>query len=132
LYPIALLPPCHLAISKESKVNEKVAVAENAIPDFEEEISKLQTVLPGRVELDKEKAEHALAKLLLTLIELIRQLLERQALRRIEGGSLTEDEIERMGQTFLTLSEKMDELKEYFGFEDEDLNLNLGPLGDLL
>ena len=113
-------------------MREKIAVAEGDIPDFEEEISKLQTLLPSRVELNKEKAEHALAKLLLTLIELIRQLLERQALRRIEGGSLTEDEIEQMGQTFLTLSEKMDELKEYFGFEDEDLNLNLGPLGDLL
>ena len=113
-------------------MNEKVSVAKSVLPDFEEEISKLQTVLPGRVELDKEKCEHALAKLLLTLIELIRQLLERQAIRRIEGGSLTEEEIERMGQTFLTLSGKMDELKEYFGFQDEDLNIHLGPLGDLL
>jgi hypothetical protein len=113
-------------------VNEKIAVAENAVTDFEEEISKLRKVLPSRIELDEDKAEHALAKLLLTLVELIRQLLERQALRRIEGGSLTEEEIERIGQTFLTLSEKMDELKEYFGFEDEDLNLNLGPLGDLM
>jgi CRISPR/Cas system-associated endonuclease Cas1 len=76
--------------------------------------------------------EQGLAKLVLTLIELIRQLLERQALRRIEAGSLTDDEIERLGETFLKLDHKMQELKEIFGLENEDLNLNLGPLGDLM
>jgi hypothetical protein len=58
--------------------------------------------------------------------------MERQALRRIEGGSLTDEEVERLGRTFLALSERMDELKDMFGLEDKDLNLNLGPLGDLL
>lgn len=69
---------------------------------------------------------------MLTLIELLRQLLEKQAIRRVEGGSLTDEEIERLGETFMKLERKMSELKEIFGLQDEDLNLNLGPLGDLL
>ncbi len=73
-----------------------------------------------------------MAKLVLSLIELLRRLLEKQALRRIEAGSLTDDEIERMGATFLRLERKMEELKATFGLADGDLNLNLGPLGDLV
>jgi Gas vesicle protein K len=70
--------------------------------------------------------------LVLTIVELLRQLMERQALHRIEGGTLSEDEIERLGKTFMALSERMDELKEEFGLDDKDLNLDLGPLGNLL
>ena len=73
-----------------------------------------------------------MAQLVLTLVELLRQLLERQALRRIEGGSLSPAEVERLGETFMLLAERMEELKAEFGLEDEDLNLNLGPLGNLL
>lgn len=85
-----------------------------------------------RVGTDPEKVERDLAKLVLTLIELLRQLLERQALRRVEAGSLTDEEVERLGQTFLKLEARLEELKMTFGLEDEDLNLNLGPLGHLL
>ena len=60
------------------------------------------------------------------------ELMERQAVRRIEGGTLTPDEIERLGQTFMKLERRMEELKAEFDLEDSDLNLNLGPLGDLL
>jgi hypothetical protein len=58
--------------------------------------------------------------------------MERQAIRRIEGGTLSDDEIERLGRTFMGLSERMEELKDVFGLSDEDLNLNLGPLGNLM
>ena len=85
-----------------------------------------------RESADPEKLEQGLASLVLTIIELLRQLMERQALHRIEGGDLSNEEIERLGRTFMALSERMDELKETFGLDDEDLNLNLGPLGDLL
>ena len=85
-----------------------------------------------RVTTDPEKLEKGLAHLVLTIIELLRQLMERQALHRIEGGTLTTEEIERLGQTFMALADRMEELKEAFGLEAEDLNLNLGPLGDLL
>jgi hypothetical protein len=88
--------------------------------------------LPRRLNADPEDLEKGLAQLVLTLVDLVRQLMERQALRRIEGGSLTEEEVERLGRTFLALSERMEELKDVFGLEDKDLNLNLGPLGDLL
>jgi hypothetical protein len=70
-------------------------------------------------------------RLVMTLVELLRELLERQALRRIDGGSLSAEEIERLGLTFLRLSQEMDRLKQEFGLSDEDLNLDLGPLGTL-
>ena len=89
-------------------------------------------MLPKRIDANPKNVEKGLAKLVLTLVELIRKLLEKQAMRRIEGGSLTDEEIERMGETLLKLENKMQELKEIFGLKDEELNLNLGPLGDLM
>ena len=79
-----------------------------------------------------EEVGRGLAQLVLTLVDLLRQLMERQALRRIEGGALTDEEIERLGLAFKALAERMDELKQAFELEDEDLNLHLGPLGDLM
>ncbi len=96
------------------------------------ELDRVSSALTRRVNADPEKLEKGLAQLVLTLIELLRQLMERQALRRIEGGTLSEEEIERLGQTFMKLAQRMEELKREFGLEDEDLNLNLGPLGDLI
>jgi hypothetical protein len=95
-------------------------------------LERTQSALARRVDTDDEKLEKGLAQLVLTLIELLRELMERQALRRIDDGSLSEEEIERLGRTFMALSERMDELKEAFDLSDEDLNLNLGPLGDLM
>ncbi|MBU0493722.1 MAG: gas vesicle protein K [Chloroflexi bacterium] len=99
---------------------------------FATELEQAGSALPRRINADPEGVERGLAKLVLTLIELLRQLMERQALRRVEGGSLSAAEIERLGQTFMKLQERMEELKLAFGLTDEDLNLNLGPLGDLL
>jgi hypothetical protein len=86
----------------------------------------------SRIEADPERLEKGLAQLVLTIVELLRQLMERQALHRIEAGTLTAEEVERLGRTFLALAERMDELKREFDLTDEDLNLNLGPLGDLM
>jgi hypothetical protein len=88
--------------------------------------------LPQHINADPENVERGLVQLVLTLIELLRQLMERQALHRMDHGSLSDVEIERLGQTFLKLQARMNELKETFDLRDEDLNLNLGPLGDLL
>jgi Gas vesicle protein K len=85
-----------------------------------------------RLELDPEQTQNGLAKLVLTVVELLRQLSERQAVRRMEAGSLTDEEIERVGAALLRLEDKMKELKTQFGLTDEDLNLDLGPLGSLL
>lgn len=87
---------------------------------------------PERINIDPKNVEKGLAKLILTLVELIRKLLEKQAVRRAEGGSLTDEEIEQVGQTLMKLENKMKELKEIFSLKDEELNLNLGPLGDLI
>lgn len=85
-----------------------------------------------RISADPEQVERGLVQLVLTIVELLRQLMERQAVHRMEAGGLTDEEIERLGQTFMALSERMEELKEHFGLSAEDLNMNLGPLGDLL
>jgi gas vesicle protein GvpK len=87
---------------------------------------------PRRISADAANVERGLAQLVLTLVELLRQLMERQALRRMEQGTLDDDEIERLGDTFMKLAERMDELKLEFGLRDEDLNLDLGPLGRLV
>jgi CII-binding regulator of phage lambda lysogenization HflD len=108
-------------------------LAGSAVPElFGDELERLRAGLKDRINADREGLETGLARLVLTLIELLRQLLERQAVHRIDAGTLDEEEIERLGRTFIALAERMDELKEAFGLADEDLNLNLGPLGDLM
>jgi hypothetical protein len=102
------------------------------LDDLLREFDRLDNLLPRRIDANPEKVERGLAKLVLTLIELLRQLMERQAIRRMEGGTLTDDEVERLGQTFMKLEQRMGELKRAFGLENEDLNLNLGPLGRLM
>jgi hypothetical protein len=109
-----------------------VSVSEGALTDFEGELSRLTDALPSRVNADPEKVEQGLAKLVLTLIELLRGLLEKQAMRRVEASSLSDEEIENVGETLMKLENKMEELKQVFGLKDEELNLNLGPLGDLM
>ena len=90
---------------------------------------------PGRrfrIEADPESVEKGLVTVVLTLVELLRQLMERQALRRVEQGSLTDEQTEKIGSTLMTLDARMTELREHFGLRPEDLNLDLGPLGRLL
>ena len=86
----------------------------------------------SRVDCTPENIEQGLAKLVLSLIELLRQVLERQAIRRMEGGSLSEEQIENMGKALMKLEAKIHELAEQFGLKPSDLNLDLGPLGNLL
>ena len=90
-----------------------------------------QPSIPERISADAEVVENGLAKLVLSIIELIRRLLERQALRRMDGGNLTEAEIERLGASLMKLEEKMEELKKVFNLTDDDLNLRLGPVQTL-
>ncbi|OMB91529.1 gas vesicle protein K [Mycobacterium colombiense] len=85
-----------------------------------------------RISADPESVERGLVSLVLTLVELLRQLMERQAIRRVDRGGLTDEQIERIGTTLMLLEEKMTELREHFGLEPEDLNIDLGPLGPLL
>jgi hypothetical protein len=86
----------------------------------------------SRVDGTPENIEQGLARLVLSLIELLRQLLERQAIRRMEGGSLTDHQVEDMGAALMKLEAKIHELSKHFGLTPADLNLDLGPLGSLL
>ena len=120
------------APDEKQLVKEKLLYYTGDLEVFANELERARSALPRHVNADPEGVDRGLAKLVLTVIELLRQLLERQALKRIEGGSLSDDDIERLGQTFLKLEARMQELKITFGLEDEELNLNLGPLGDML
>ena len=85
----------------------------------------------ARLELDPEHVKNGLGQLVLTVVKLLHELLERQALRRIDAGSLTEEQIERLGLTLMRQAEEIDRLRHEFGLEEKDLNLDLGPLGTL-
>jgi hypothetical protein len=87
---------------------------------------------PPRIVADAKSVERDLARLVLSVIELLRKLLERQAVRRVETGALNDDEIERLGETLLKLEARMGELKAVFGLSDQELSLDLGPLRNLM
>lgn len=99
---------------------------------FAAELGEVAPALPARIEANPDDVEAGLGKLVLTLIEFLRQILEHQAVRRMEGGSLSEDEVERLGLTLMRLQERLEELKNEFGLAGEDLNIDLGPLGKLI
>ena len=100
--------------------------------EFLEELRRVTDVLPEQINIDAETVEQGLAKLVLTVIEFIRRLLEKQAIRRVEGGNLTPEQVEALGLALMKLEAKLQELKTQFGLAEEDLNLNLGPLGRLI
>ena len=115
----------------KSSPAEPVIETEHAA-EFAAELRRVADALPERINVDAQSVEQGLAKLVLTLIELIRRLLEKQAVRRMEGGGLTPEQIEELGLALMKLEEKMGELKRQFGLEDDDLNLDLGPVGRLI
>jgi hypothetical protein len=99
---------------------------------FAAELRDLLPDLPERLDAKPEDIEAGVAKLVLTLVELIRRVLEHQAVRRMEGGALDDEEIERLGLALMRLQERIAEVKNAFGLAEEDLNIDLGPLGRLL
>ena len=104
-----------------------------AISDFSRAMaSGAASRQPRRLNLDAEKTRNGLAQLVLTVVKLLHELLEKQALRRMEAGDLTDAEIERLGQTLMRQSEELARISREFGLTADDLNLDLGPLGKLL
>jgi hypothetical protein len=99
---------------------------------LEAALREIATALPARIDASPDDIQAGVAKLVLTLVEFLRQVLEHQALRRMEGGSLSEEEVERLGLALLRLHERLAEIKSAFGLDDEDLNIDLGPLGRLI
>ena len=100
--------------------------------EFVEQLRRVTDTLPPRINIDAQSVEQGLAKLVLTLIEFIRRLLEKQAIRRMEGGDLSPEQVEELGLALMKLEAKMQELKAQFGLAEEDLNLDLGPVGRLI
>jgi hypothetical protein len=113
-------------------MTDKILHAPPELDPFTGDLPQISDVLSRRIGADPENVQRGLAQLVLTIVELLRQLMERQALRRIDGGGLTDEQVERLGQTFMELDRRMAELREAFELEEEDLNLSLGPLGNLL
>lgn len=103
-----------------------------AVAELKRELAAAAAGPAGRIDCSAETVEQGLAKLVLSLVELLRRLLERQAIRRMEGGSLSDQQVEDMGQALMKLEQKVHELADAFGLKPEDLNLELGPLGKLL
>jgi hypothetical protein len=99
---------------------------------FAAELSEIAPALPARIDAGPDDIEAGLAKLVLTLLEFLRQVLEHQAVRRMEGGGLSDEEIEGLGLALMRLQERLGEIKTAFGLTGEDLNIDLGPLGRLL
>lgn len=91
-----------------------------------------QPSIRAHIEFDRDSVERSLVTLVLTLVELLRQLMERQAIRRVESDDLSDETVEEIGLTLMALDERMAELRDHFGLSVEDLNLDLGPLGRLL
>ena len=112
-------------------MSDRKRVDELAAEELERLRKRIDEEGAGRWNADPEDTQRAVAKLVLTLIEFLRRLLERQAIRRMENGSLTDEEIERLGVALMKLEETVHELAARFGIPPEDLELDLGPLGKL-
>ncbi len=115
-------------------------VESESLGDFAQVMQQQESLQPlapcappcrARLDLDPEQVKNGLGQLVLTVVKLLHELLERQALRRMDAGSLTEEQVERLGMTLMRQSEEIDRLRNEFGLEEKDLNLDLGPLGTL-
>lgn len=104
----------------------------DGLSEFSKDINETANSFKDRINADPDKVAQGLAKLVLTLINLLRKLMEKQAMRRIEHNTVNDEEIEQLGIAFINLELKLQELVEAFELTEEDLNLNLGPLGDLM
>ena len=121
-----------MAFSPENPQSAEPAIETSHTDEFVEQLRCVTDTLPSRINIDAQSVEQGLAKLVLTLIEFIRRLLEKQAVRRMEGGDLSPEQIEELGLALMRLEAKLNELKSQFGLTDEDLNLDLGPIGRLI
>src|SRR5688572_17475181 len=113
-------PGGHAPRTPQARDTEKIEL------ELREEIERLRALLPKRIDLDPDDVERGLAGLVLTLVEFLRQVLERQAIRRMEGGSLSDDEVERVGLALMRLEQKIGEIAKQFGLDQDDIQLRIG------
>ena len=117
-------------------VRKQLSVEPLAVADFPKAMQSSCLSVPSlkspRLCLNPDNAKNGLAQLVLTLIKLLHELLERQAMRRVDSGSLTEAQIERLGITLMRQGEEIERLRTGMGLKEEDLNIDLGPFGKLV
>jgi len=117
---------------RTDKVNINEMGDEVYLKKMEKQIEKAQVHINQMINADSpEEIEGGLGQLVLTLIKLITDLVEKEAMRRVEGGQLTQMEMQKLGLNLQAIETKIEELRLVFGLKEEDLNLNLGPLGKL-
>src|SRR3954447_25337167 len=121
-----------MPLSPENPLSAEPEIETSHADEFVEQLRCITDTLPSPINIDAQSVEQGLAKLVLPLIEFVRRLLEKQAVRRMEGGDLSPEQIEELGLALMKLEEKMQELKAQFGLAEEDLNLDLGPVGRLI
>lgn len=121
-----------MELSPENPLTAEPETETSHVEEFVEQLRCVTDTLPSRINIDSQSVEQGLAKLVLTLIEFVRRLLEKQAVRRMEGEDLSPEQIEELGLALMRLEAKLEELKTQFGLADEDLNLDLGPIGRLI
>ena len=121
-----------MTLSPKNPLSAEPEIETAHVEEFVEQLRCVTDSLPSRINIDAQSVEQGLAKLVLTLIEFIRRMLEKQAVRRMEGGDLSPEQIEELGLALMKLEAKLHELKTQFGLTDEDLNLDLGPIGRLI
>lgn len=117
---------------EETDIDKQRTVESNAAGDFAKIMQPDTSSRKGRIKLDQDGAKNGLGQLVLTVVKLLHELMEKQAIQRIEAGSLTDAQIERLGITLMRQSQEIERLRMEFGLEREDLNIDLGPLGKLL
>ena len=111
---------------------DKLLEADGDLRRIAGELEHLPEAFPRRVNADPEQVEKGLAQLVLTLVEFIRKLLERQAIRRMDAGTLTDQQTEDIGRALMKLEETIIDMARRFGLSPDDLNLDLGPVGKLM
>jgi hypothetical protein len=121
-----------VATSSDSDFPAEPDIETRYASEFVTELQHAAEGLPKKINVDAQSVEQGLAKLVMVLIEFIRRLLEKQAVRRMEGGDLSPEQIEELGLALMKLEEKMGELRAQFGLSEEDLKLDLGPIGRLM
>jgi hypothetical protein len=120
---------------KGKKVIEEKLTAKDKqyLKKLEREIKKAEAAMPRKIDgKDAQEIEQGLARLVLTLVELLRRLIEREAVRQVKMSNLSKKEIQKLGLALKALAKKMEQIRKTFGLDEKDLNLDLGPLGDLM
>jgi hypothetical protein len=127
-----LKPPSHRRARAGAAPRRLGALEVEEIESLRGELDRLASAPPPRWNADPEDVRRSVAKLVLTLVDFIRQVLERQAIRRMEAETLTAEETEAVGLALMRLEETIRDLAAQFGLQPEDLNIDLGPLGKLV